>query len=223
MLVAPVGDVELDLGAVEPVRLVHATLGKPGDAVAATVRADAVPGTRIHVLVPDAAPERDLSDRELPAATLTMPGGLPLTVPPATGTLVDDATGVRYRIVGLLDTPPASVGNARSQPAGGPALVQLVRGSAPARVALRVAPADAAFVSSDIDRSPRTLVRLRAWEQGGAPVARITPLANEPDEGELPAPSAAYFGAAVAGAALVLTAWWLFRGRWRARRPRRDD
>lgn len=203
LTVLEVGSGELDAGLGDPARLVHATLDAAGDQLVVTVRGSGAP-LELLVLTPDRRPERTQSIAELPSLAVT--GGtveFEAAAPADRETIVDEGTAVEYRVLGTA---------AVAVPAGSRLRLAIRRGSQPARVALRVGP-PTSFEAADVERTPRTLLKLRAWVETPAPSA---PIDRTPAK-TTSRPVVAWYGAGVALLGMLIAAWWVRSGRSRSR------
>ncbi len=205
--VVPVGSAELDAGRGDPARLVHATLDEPGDELVVTLRATGAP-LELLLLVPDRRPERGFGAGELPTLSVgPAAGGTPIAVGGpeggSEGGLVDEATALEYRVFESRTLGP---------PSGTPVRVRVRRGSEPSRVALRVG-VPGSFEAANVENTPRNLVRVRAWSETPAPSARMDRTPAETTS----RPVAAWFGAGIALAGVLVAAWWVGAGHRRSR------
>lgn len=204
LVVVPVGSAELDAGQGDPARLVHATLDAPGDELVVTVRATGTP-LELLLLVPDRRPETALVEGELPSMDVvtTPPPAGGGEQAPADANLVDEATAIEYRAI-------AEQSIVASQ--GAKVRITVRRGSSPVRVALRVG-APTSFEAADVERTPKTLVKVRGWVETPAPSAKVdrTPAKTASR------PVVAIYGAGVALLGVLLAIWWVWAGRRRSR------
>lgn len=189
------GTAQLDLGSVSQPRLVHGTLQGASDELLLTLTGANRP-LEVLVLVPDALPER--------AA-----GGAPELSLAATervdrAQVTDEITGIDYLVVArhrlAADGPT------------GPTRLVVRRGEAPTRVAVLVADPDAPFAASDPERTPTTMLRLRAWAETPPAGTR----SETPREADVIV-GAAWYGGGIALLALLTAVWWVRSGRARAR------
>ena len=202
LVVLPVGAGEIDAGLADPARLIHATLDKPGDTLVVTVRSSGAP-LELLLLMPDRRPESKLDGEALPQLEWAAAPGQSVIEGEPRRELVDEATAVEY---GVLSSETLALEE------GAPVTVTIRRGTQPARVALRVGAATS-FEAADVERTPRTLVKLRAWVETPAPSAEVdrTPVKTTSR------PVVAIYGAGVALLGVLIAAWWVWSGRRRSR------
>ena len=192
------GAAELDLGNVSSPRLVHATLVDADDELRLSLRLGDAP-IAVQLFVPEVLPERDARGDDLP-------GIQGEEAPSVEDTPTDEATGIRYRLVESTFLDPTQYQRPDVN-------LTIERGGEPTRVAVLVGDPDATFASTDLERTPQTLARLRAW-------------AETPAEGSKPVRAAAasrdsrsrspWYGAVIALVAVLTAAWWIRSGSRRA-------
>lgn len=193
------GSVAIDLGTVTNVRLLHATLVDAGDTIELALDAGTGRDLELLLLVPDDGAEGQARPAEMP----TIAGGDLDRTPES---IEDEVTGLRYLVL------------ERRALEDGPQELTVARGSAPTRVALRVAPAGEEFVTQDPRRTPRALVRTRAWFEAPAPGARQVER-RIPEEDPGARRIRIWVPAAFGVLAILLAGWWLRSG-WRSARTR---
>lgn len=192
------GPVELDLGRPLRARLLHVTLVGPQQELVVHLAGD---GARVQLLVPDREPERSAAAVDLPRMRIgpgLIDAGEPVRV-------VDEVTGVAYRRIAATTV-------------GGDTIVRVKRGAQSTRAALLVAATDETFATNDPRRIPRTLLHLRQWAETPATGSPTAARQRAGRGGTPPSPYVAWFGAGIALAALLVTTWWVRRGRSSARR-----
>jgi hypothetical protein len=200
--VLPVGGAELDAGLGDPARLIHATLDAPGDTLTVTATSSGAP-LELLLLVPIQKPEAGYDAGELPRSDVKPASTAREPEEASDRRVIDEATAVEYRVIGSQLLSPR---------AGAPLAITVSRGSEPTRVALRVG-APTSFEAAEIERTPRALVRLRAWADTPAPSAKVdrTPAKTTSR------PVVAIYGAGVALLGVLIATWWVWAGRRRSR------
>lgn len=199
LTVLPAGSAQLDLGTVSQARLLHVTLEQPSDALEVGVRVDATPLEAL-LLVPDVTPERDARGAELPTAR-----GADFAPVTERTVLTDESTGVRYRVAAEVQLLPRSA-------ARGPRTLTIARGDEPTRAALLVRDPDAPFAALDLERTPRALLGVRAWQDTPAAGAKVPPRPEPTGSTAL-----AWYAAGLALLATLTAIWWIRSGRASAR------
>lgn len=205
IVVLPVGTGEIDAGLGDPARLFHATLDEPGDELVVTVRTTGSP-LELVLLVPDRAPERGYgSGAKLPTIAVTPRGAAEIGNFGGGGEdeVVDEGTALGYRVVREANVAARE---------GTLVTVQIRRGIEPTRVALRVG-APTSFEAADVERTPRTLVRLRAWYDTPPPSATVDAARGSSPPSSL----VAWYGAGVSLLGVLIAVWWVRSGRRRSR------
>jgi hypothetical protein len=201
--------------------VVYATL-RPAEGTGTLVvdlRTGEMPATGVELLLPDRPPEQDMGsgrgggsvprvEVSVDAEPQQVDGTVSATYDVATRTTdrqrIDEATGVRLRVVREIDLP------------ADPAQVQLrVVADEPVRVAVAVGidHADDELALAEAHATPRTVARLRQWydlpADGSAqqPASVGAAAAGEVDY------RYALFGAVLTAAMVLLAGWWVVSGR----------
>lgn len=191
------GGAQLDLGDASQPRLVHGTLAGTREELELGVRVRATP-LRVLLLVPDAAPERGSDARPRLDESQRVDDRA----------ISDETTGVEYLVVGERVLQPGP---------GAATTLRVTRGAEPTRVAVLVGDPDAAFAASDPSRTPRSMLRLRAWAETPADGSRpVRPAGSGPDR------NAPWYGFGITLVAVLTAAWWLRIGHTRSRERSRD-
>lgn len=191
----------IDVGLARPAQLIHTTLKAKDDHVKLTVETNSrssSEATQVFVMLPDQSWELNLKQDQLPQVLLD---GHVLRLTTDGKTKVDETTGIGYRVAASTILREGS----------GKHLIEIHRGTSPARVALRIGKRSDPFAALNIDHSPRASIRTQLWAETvpGGHLANQRKARVRKDY--------ALFGVALTLGTIMLSAWWVWTGRKRAR------